>query len=89
MFSFCSLAYHSPGVVTVEVVSSTGHLGQTQFKYIDAVDEILKKLEHDKELHNRFFHLMAQELRSALRKPDKQQPSPAISGFLTPGIPGM
>ena len=82
-------AYHSPGVVTVEVVSSTGsHLGQTQFTYIDVVEDIFKKLEHDEELHRRFFHVMAQELRSALKKPEKGQPPPAISGFKTPGIPG-
>lgn len=81
-------AYHSPGVVTVQVVSSTrSHLGQTLFEYIDAVDDILKKLEHDEELHRRFFHFMAQELRNATRKPENRQPSPAISGFKTPGIP--
>ena len=60
MFSFCSLAYHSSGVVTVQVVSSTGsHLGQTLFEYIDP------------------------------EKPEKPQPSSAISGYKTPGIPGM
>ena len=83
-------AYHSPGVVTVEVVSQTGsHLGETQFTYIDAVEDILKKLVHDQELHRRFFLVMAQELRSALKQPEKGQPPPAISGIKTPGIPGM
>ena len=83
-------AYHSPGVVTVEVVSSTwSHLGETQFTYIDAVEDIFKKLVHDEELHRRFFLVMTQELRSALRKPEKQQPPPAISGIKTPGVPGM
>ena len=87
MSSFLPLAYPSPGVVTVEVVSSTGsYLGQTLFEYIDTVDHILKRLEHDQELHRRFFHLMAQELRSALRKPEKRQPSPAIPGFKIPGM---
>ena len=90
MFSFCPLACHSPGVVTVEVVSSTGsHLGQTEFTYTDAVDGMLMTLLHDKELHRRLFYLMAQELRTALRKPEKGQPSPANSGFITPGIPGV
>jgi len=78
-------ASHSPGVVTVEVVSSTGsYLGQTLFKYIDVVDNILKELEHNEELHRRFFQLMAQEVRNALRNPEKLQPSPAIPGFKTP-----
>lgn len=90
MSSFDPLAYPSPGVVTVQVVSSTGsHLGQTLFEYIDPVDDILKKLVHDKELHSRFFYLMAQEMRTALSKPEKPQPSSAISGYKTPGIPGM
>ena len=87
MSSFHPLASHSPGVVTVEVVSSTGsYLGQTLFKYIDVVDNILKELEHNEELHRRFFQLMAQEVRNALRNPEKLQPSPAIPGFKTPGM---
>ena len=87
MSSFLPLASHSPGVVNVEVVSSTGsYLGHTIFTYIDVVDDILKKLVHDQDLHRRFFHLMAQELRNALRKPEGRQPLPAIPGFKTPGM---
>jgi len=86
MSSFHPLASNSPGLVTVEVVSSTGsYLGQTLFNYIDVVDYIFKELEDDHELHRRFFHLMTQEIRNALRNPEKRQPSPAIAGFKTPG----
>jgi len=84
--SFHPLAYHSPGPVTVEVVSSTGsYLGQTSFTYIDVVDYIFKELEDDYELHRRFFHVMAQEVGNALRNPGKRQLSTTIPGFKTPG----
>ena len=87
MSSFLPLAYHAPGLVTVEVVSSTGsYLGETSFEYIDAFEFMFKKLEHDQELHSRFFHLMTQEMRNALKKTEKGQLLSAIPGLKSPGM---
>lgn len=87
MYSFHPLAYQAPGLVTVKVVSSTGsYLGETLFEYIDEVQDIMRQLVRDKEMHSAFFHIWAQELAKETSKTEEPQPSQANPSFKTAGM---
>ncbi|KAJ7383811.1 hypothetical protein OS493_025683 [Desmophyllum pertusum] len=81
-----TLACQEPGIVTGKVRSSTGnYLGETSFEYVDEVPDILQQLEHDKALHETFFHLWSQGLGNKTDEREKQQPSQPAPSFKTEG----
>ena len=81
------LACQEPGIVTGKVRSSTGnYLGETSFEYVDEVPDILQQLEHDKALHETFFHLWSQGLGNKTDEREKQQPSQPAPSFKTEGM---